>query len=314
MKKYKQITTELTFRCNAKCAACHRFKPLRINLNDKKYTITVDNFKKLFYPEFLNNLEWLVINGNFGDSIMNKDFRNILSYVKEHDTKINIHTNGSLHNKDYWLDIGNILTSEDIINFDLDGLSDTHAIYRQNTKFENVFNNARTVISTGRPKVNWKFIVFEHNEHQIEEARELAKINNFTNFSIIKTPRQTFAPLKSKFTHDKLQKNLDNVEKKIHCIWNKLNKWYVSPDGLVFRCCYTGSHYYDEDNSNFYFMKDYEKNFNAFNVPIEKIISYDYWKKLDNFLQGYERSFSLCKSRCGKIGSVNEKIQESLKS
>ncbi len=36
MRKYRQLTTELTFRCNAKCPACHRVKPLRINLNDKK--------------------------------------------------------------------------------------------------------------------------------------------------------------------------------------------------------------------------------------------------------------------------------------
>ena len=31
MKEIKQLTTELTFRCNAKCPACHRWKPLRIN-------------------------------------------------------------------------------------------------------------------------------------------------------------------------------------------------------------------------------------------------------------------------------------------
>ena len=33
MRKYRQLTTELTFRCNAKCPACHRQKPLSINLN-----------------------------------------------------------------------------------------------------------------------------------------------------------------------------------------------------------------------------------------------------------------------------------------
>mgnify|MGYP000923636158 CR=1 FL=1 len=63
MKKYRQLTTELTFRCNAKCPACHRVKPLRVNLNDKKYTISLDKFKQLFYPELLKNLDWLVING-----------------------------------------------------------------------------------------------------------------------------------------------------------------------------------------------------------------------------------------------------------
>ena len=122
MKKYRQLTTEITFRCNAKCPACHRLKPLRINLNDKKYTISIENFKKLFYPKLLQNLEWLVFNGNFGDSVMNKDFRDILTYVKSYDTKVLIHTNGGIHNQDYWTDIGNILTEKDIINFDIDFL------------------------------------------------------------------------------------------------------------------------------------------------------------------------------------------------
>ena len=58
------------------------------NLNDKKYTITLENFKRLFYPELLSKMEWLVLNGNFGDSIMNKQFREIISYVKEHDTRL----------------------------------------------------------------------------------------------------------------------------------------------------------------------------------------------------------------------------------
>ena len=43
-------------------------------------------------------------------------------------------------------DVGKILQKDDIINFDLDGLADTHHIYRINTKFENVLSNAKTVI------------------------------------------------------------------------------------------------------------------------------------------------------------------------
>ena len=48
----------------------------------------------------------------------------------------------------------------DIINFDLDGLADTHSKYRINTKFENVLSNAKSVIATNRPQVHWKYIVF----------------------------------------------------------------------------------------------------------------------------------------------------------
>ena len=312
MQKIGQLTTELTFRCNAKCPACHRVKPLSIDLNNKQYTITLERFKQLFNPELLRNLEWLVLNGNFGDSIMNKEFREILAYVKEHDVKFNIHTNGGIHNIDYWKDIGNILDKFDIINFDLDGLEDTHHIYRINTEFEKVFENARAVISTKRPQVHWKYIVFEHNKHQVEKARELAIEEGFTTFSTVKTSREFGRPTSGKFVHAKKTDQYGKAEKKIHCIWEDWDKWYISPEGLVFRCCWTGGHYYDSDNSRFYYPPDFEKKFNGFNVPIQKIISYNYWNKLSLFLQGYDRAFSLCKSQCGKLLSIREKIEENL--
>ena len=56
MRQIKQLTTELTFRCNAKCPACHRWKPLRVNLNDPQYTISLERFQQLFNPELLDNL------------------------------------------------------------------------------------------------------------------------------------------------------------------------------------------------------------------------------------------------------------------
>ena len=314
MRKIRQLTTELTFRCNARCPACHRWKPLRVNLNDKKYTISYSDFKKLFYPELLQNVQWLLFNGNFGDSIMNKDFREILSYVKDQGTGIKIHTNGGIHEHDYWTDVGNILTSKDIINFDLDGLWDTHSKYRINTKFENVFENAKSVISTNRPQVHWKYIVFEHNKHQVEEAKQLAIDSGFTTFSTVKTSRDVFAPKTGKFVHAKKTKALESAEKVIRCVWDDWGKWYVSPEGLVFRCCWTGGHYYDETSGDrFYYPPKFEKMFNGFYVPMEKILSYDYWNKLQNYLQGYERSFKLCKSQCGKLISSIEKEEQNLK-
>ena len=312
MRKIRQLTTELTFRCNAKCPACHRQKPLSVNLNDSKYTISLDNFKKLFYPELLSNLEWLVLNGNFGDSIMNKQFRDIISYVKSHDTRLLIHTNGGIHGHDYWTDVGKILTDKDIINFDLDGLSDTHHLYRINTKFEDVFNNAKSVIAASKAQVHWKYIVFEHNKHQVDDARKLAEENGFTTFSTVKTSRDFSAPKSGAFVHSKKTKAFDNAKRQIHCVWDNWGKWYIAPDGLVFRCCWTGGHYYDQGEKRFYYPPKFERMFNGFEVPIEKIIDYNYWNKLQQFLQGYERSFKLCKSQCGKIVSSIEKTEENL--
>ena len=313
MEKIRQLTTELTFRCNAKCPACHRWKPLRVNLNDARYTISLDRFQQLFNPELLQNLQWLVLNGNFGDSIMNKQFREIISYVKSQGTRLLIHTNGGIHDHDYWTDVGNILTKDDIINFDLDGLSDTHHIYRINTKFDEVLDHAQSVIATSKAQVHWKYIVFEHNKHQVDEARELAKQCGFTTFSTVKTSRDVFAPKSGNFVHSKKTQEYQQAEKKIHCVWNDWGKWYISPEGLVFRCCWTGGHYYDKQNDRFYYPPEFERLFNGFEVPIQKIISYNYWTKLQQFLQGYDRSFKLCKSQCGKIVSSIEKTEENLK-
>ena len=313
MKQIKQLTTELTFRCNAKCPACHRWKPLRINLNEAKYTISLERFQQLFNPDLLDNLQWLVLNGNFGDSIMNKQFREIISYVKSRGTRLLIHTNGGIHNKDYWNDVGNILTKDDIINFDLDGLQDTHHIYRINTKFDKVLSNAKAVIDSSNAQVHWKYIVFEHNKHQIEEARKIAKQTGFTTFSTVKTSRDVFAPKSGQFIHSKKTREYQEAERKIHCVWGDWGKWYVSPNGLVFRCCWTGGHYFDKQNDRFYYPPEFERLFNGFEVPIQKIISYNYWNKLQQFLQGYDRSFKLCKSQCGKIVSSIEKTEENLK-
>jgi hypothetical protein len=48
-------------------------------------------------------------------------------------------------------------------------------------------------------------------------------------------------------------------------------------------------------------------------VPLDTILDYNYWTKLRSFLQGYERSFKLCKSQCGKIVSSIEKTELNLK-
>ena len=312
MRNIRQLSTELTFRCNAKCPACHRQKPLSINLNDSKYTISLDQFKQLFNPELLQDLQWLMFNGNFGDSIMNKQFRDILAYVKSQGTKIKIHTNGGIHDHDYWTDVGNILTKDDIINFDLDGLWDTHHIYRINTEFEKVFSNAKSVIGTKRPQVHWKYIVFEHNKHQVDEARSLAENSGFTTFSTVKTSRDVFAPKTGSFVHSKKTQVYEKAERQIHCVWDNWGKWYIAPDGLVFRCCWTGGHYYDQGEKRFYYPPKFERMFNGFHVPIQKIISYNYWNKLQTYLSGYERSFQLCKSQCGKIVSSIEKTEENL--
>ena len=134
--------------------------------------------------------------------------------------------------------------------------------------------NAKSVIATQRPQVHWKYIVFEHNKHQVDTAKQIAVESGFTTFSTVKTSRDVFAPKSGKFVHTKKTDAMKTAEKIIRCVWDDWGKWYISPEGLVFRCCWTGGHYYDETSGDrFYYPPEFEHMFNGFHVPMEKILS-----------------------------------------
>ena len=51
--------------------------------------------------------------------------------------------------------------------FAIDGLEDTHSIYRQGTNWKKIIDNVMTFVDAGG-KARWDMLVFQHNEHQVE--------------------------------------------------------------------------------------------------------------------------------------------------
>jgi hypothetical protein len=72
--------------------------------------------------------------------------------------------------------------------FGIDGLADTNHVYRRGTSWERIIANAKTFITSGG-YAEWDFLVFQHNEHQLEEARDLSKALGFRRFNIKATAR-----------------------------------------------------------------------------------------------------------------------------
>jgi len=64
------------------------------------------------------------------------------------------------------------------IDFGIDGLEDTNHMYRRGVKFDTAINNAHAFIQAGG-KAQWNWLVFKHNEHQIDQARMLSSILGF---------------------------------------------------------------------------------------------------------------------------------------
>jgi hypothetical protein len=96
-----------------------------------------------------------------------------------------MHTNGSGRNVKWWTELAAL---EVFVIFGIDGLGDTHSLYRINTNWDKIIENARAFVSAGG-RARWDMIVFKHNEHQIELAKQMAKELNFDSFSHKATSR-----------------------------------------------------------------------------------------------------------------------------
>ena len=96
---------------------------------------------------------------------------------------ISVSTNGGLRTKEFWKKLAEVLGDKGRVVFALDGLKDTNHIYRVNVDFDKVIANATTFIKNGG-NAEWQFISFKHNQHQVDEARELSKQLGFKQFFV----------------------------------------------------------------------------------------------------------------------------------
>ena len=184
----KWLHVELSSRCNAWCPSCPR------NIDGFKLIdgLVEQDLPLLRLQEIIStlpSLQSVQLCGSFGDPMAAKNITEVLDFLISKNLSIRIHTNGSLKTVEWWSTLGSkIKDTEHLIFFALDGLEDTHEIYRQGTNYNKIINNAKSFISTGGKAV-WQFIPFSHNEHQIREAFILSKKLKFYDFRIVKRPR-----------------------------------------------------------------------------------------------------------------------------
>ena len=183
--KYLQVDHNST--CNLRCPQCARTHEGQTHPDLPQVELQVDTYKK-----FLNgskNLETVMWCGNYGEAIVSNTFFECLQYVVENSSaKIIITTNSSARDKSWWKEVALLLKGRGKINFSIDGLADTNHIYRVNANWDKVIENVKTFIKAGG-RARWDYLVFGHNEHQVDTAVKLAKELGFEQFQIKLTNR-----------------------------------------------------------------------------------------------------------------------------
>jgi len=263
LQDIRNLHLEISSRCNAACPLCPRnFYGYPHNDGYVEHDMTLDEAQKIFDPVFVAQLNSVNINGNFGDAVMNPHTIDILQYFRSCNANliILISTNAGARNKKFWQQLA-LLDAH--VYFCIDGLEDTHSIYRQNTLYQTVIKNACNFIQAGGHAI-WKMINFDHNRHQHGIAEQRSKDLGFREFLLIDNGRDTgpvfnkhkklvnvignpktteFEVLWKTRTQDEvlLEDILhDRIEKPISCKVQQQKSLYVSSIGDVYPCCFLG--------------------------------------------------------------------------
>jgi len=263
LSEIRSVHIELTTKCNARCPMCMRnYRGLDYNSGYPDTELTLENIQHILTPDILKTINRVNFNGNLGDFSLAKDGAEIVQYLVAHDIIIGINTNGSLRHKSWWQKLASPNVT---IGFALDGLADTHARYRQDTDWSRIIENARAYIAAGGRAI-WRFVPFEHNQHQEAECRTLAKEMGFISFENIYDGRDS-GPVYTRageFSHwlgpagdvppikDMLQSHITWYDSKtvkikkdtpnldLLCYHKIAREIYLAADGTVYPCCYLG--------------------------------------------------------------------------
>jgi MoaA/NifB/PqqE/SkfB family radical SAM enzyme len=186
------IHLELTHRCNAACPMCARnVNGGAVNPDMPLSELSLADVKAILLPELIGRLKRIYACGNYGDPMVARDCLEVFSYLREHGPNLNLdlHTNGSARRPEWWRELAEIMKQgPHYLRFGIDGLEDTNHLYRRGTDWKTVMRSAEAFIDAGG-RAEWDFLVFRHNEHQVEEARRLADDMGFKEFFVRKTGR-----------------------------------------------------------------------------------------------------------------------------
>lgn len=202
----RRINIDSSTRCNLLCPGCHRTRT--VNDQNRTWDITdmpMEFFQSLVRPE--NRISTLVYNLTLSDPIYSGVLIQQLEYVQHlaHRPKIVLSTNGSGRTVAWWQKLATLLGPDDVVEFCIDGLQDTNHIYRVNAKWDSIITGIKTLRSASDCKIGWRYIVFEHNYHQVDQARQPAKDLNLGRFHVILGDGRT--PDEMKLT----SKNFDDI-------------------------------------------------------------------------------------------------------
>ncbi len=238
--------------CNLKCPLCPTG---RGDSSLVKGFLTLKNFKNIF-DQFKGRLKTVNLY-SWGEPLLNPEFFDIVRYIKRANKKIYVVTSTNLNIDDKSCMDNLISCGVDELIVSCDGAGeDTYTQYRRGGDFNLVVRNMKYLSSKRKEvlsvtRIVWNFLVFRHNEHEVEKARAMAEgigvefrvglMRTYMKDEILKPHKEAIAkdidwiPDKSEYSaYDKERLAPKKVIKTCRKPWQEIT---VNWNGEVFPCC-----------------------------------------------------------------------------
>jgi MoaA/NifB/PqqE/SkfB family radical SAM enzyme len=274
------------------------YRGLEYNSGYPLTELSLEDIKKILPPEFLKQIKHVLFNGNLGDFGLAKDGVEIVKYLVENKVSVNIYTNGSMRTPDWWAQLA---LPKVKVGFALDGIdAKNHSLYRQDTEWNTIITNAKAFIAAGGEAI-WRFIPFEHNQHQEEECKQLAKELGFKHFDNIYDGRNN-GPVYTRtgdFSHwigepwdgpppiqEMIQSHISWYDSKtvtspkditpvnIGCNHKRNKELFIAANGEIYPCCYLGYYPLTMHHPGNAQLKPLVQKNNAKEYPLEECIQW----------------------------------------
>ena len=296
------IEIELTSFCNAACPGCRR------TFSKNKYDLlhlTLSDIKKFFPNKNYIENKHFRFSGVLGEPTVNPDCLDITKYFLNNGGEVSYSTNGGTRSTNWWKEIGSLSysTKKLKVDFCVDGYEETNHIYRVNTSFKKINENMQAY-SNMKGKANWVYIVFEHNEHELELAKQRAKELNFI-FQIRTGMRNSMNEWTSKSVKIKESRNYKHetqkevkklikfveTENKPICEKTKImntmkcryihdNEIFIASNKTLWPCCFFWDSAVTTNHNFLNTFIDYNLTWNNLeNNSIEDILQHEYFSK-----------------------------------